>query len=96
MPVAVFTPNNNIAVTRMQATVVGFNGTCLPAALMISDGTTRLQMAITAATLDVSPVPLNYNQRIPLRLSVEQTLNSGCNKLYPVDINVVVQYSGRP
>ena len=91
---AVFTPDNNIVVTRMQLQLPAASP-CSPAYLVITDGssggTLVLPVSTTTSASDSSPVSLNFSASTPIKM-VALGLCGGTVQTLG---NVAVQYRGR-
>ena len=90
-----FTPDSNIALTRLQSRAIVSPISCRTnAILQVSDGTTAgtVTLTISAAENDTGPIALNYSAGTPIRVSIITAAQ--CNTL-PALVNLAAQYKAR-
>lgn len=86
-----WTPDRPITVTRLQAQAKTAPTSCSTNAIVrLTDGTTPINLTISAASNDSGSISQNYGAGSTLTVSV-QTAASGCGTS-PADANVTVQY----
>jgi hypothetical protein len=86
-----WTPDKAVTVTRVQAQAkTAPSGCTTNAVVRLTDGTTPVNLTISAAANDSGAIAQNYAAAVPLVVSV-QTAASGC-ATSPADANVIVQY----
>jgi hypothetical protein len=86
-----WTPDKPVTVTRMQVqTKTAPAGCSTNAIVRLTDGTTPINLTISAASNDTGSISQNYAAGSTLTVSV-QTAASGCSTS-PADANVTVQY----
>ena len=91
-----FTPDGDIAMTRVQVSLQTPPAGCKTnAVLQISDGTLAgtKTLAVTAANRDSGPLSVPYSAGRPISLGISVRA-AGCD-IRPQDANVIVQYKGR-
>ena len=86
-----WTPDKAITVTRMQVQAkTAPSGCTTNAVVRLTDGTSPVNLAVTAAAGDSGAIAQNYAAGTPLTVSV-QTAAAGCGTA-PADANVTLQY----
>ena len=86
-----WTPDKAVTVTRVQVQAKTAPSGCTTNAIVrLTDGTTPINLTISAAANDSGAVAQNYAAGVPLVVSV-QTAAAGCTTS-PADANVIVQY----
>lgn len=87
-----FTPDNNIAVTRVQAQLPVSPSRCSTNAVVsLNNGTTTTSLTLSALANDSGPVNFNFSAGTPITLSV--TTPADCLwGIPPAAANIVVQY----
>jgi len=86
-----WTPDKAVTVTRLQVQPKTAPAACSTNAVVrLTDGTTPLNLTITAGANDSGALAQNYAAGTPLSLSV-QTAAAGCSTA-PADANVTIQY----
>jgi hypothetical protein len=93
-PAAIFTPDNNITVTRMQLQLPTVSP-CSPAYVLLTDGMPTglvlLPVSATSAASDTSPTAVNFAAGAPIYMFVI----GSCPGKGPTFGNVTVQYKVR-
>jgi hypothetical protein len=91
--VSTLTPNEGIAVTRVQAQLEGPGQFCgAHAVIAVSNGTASVTLSLTTIANDTGPVNTSFAAGIPITVGVSYP--AAC--LYPPSwANVVVQYASR-
>jgi hypothetical protein len=88
---ATWTPDKAVTVTRLQVQAkTAPSGCATNAVVRFTDGTTPINLTITAAANDSGAITQNYAAGTSLTVAV-QTVAAGCTTS-PADVNVVVQY----
>jgi len=86
-----WTPDKAITVTRVQVQAKTTPSGCTTNAIVrLTDGTTPVNLTISAAANDSGAIAQNYAAGVGLVVSV-QTAAAGCTTS-PADANVIVQY----